>query len=59
MGKHSDYKKCDEIAANDLDAGCRYIVNQQTPRMRRLRDILRRQARRRVNQEYDRRNQND
>ena len=48
MGKRSDYKKVDEIAANDLDKGCRRIINQATPGRRRLRDRLRRQARRKV-----------
>lgn len=59
MGKRSDYKKCDELAANDLDAGCRHIVRQDTKGRRRLRDVLRRGARKKVNQEYDRRNQDD
>lgn len=45
MGKRSDYKKMDEIANNDLDAGCRKIINTSTPTRRRLRDKLRRQAR--------------
>ena len=48
MGKRSDYKMVDEIAANDLDKGCRSIVNHATPGRRRLRDRLRRQARRKV-----------
>ena len=45
MGRRSDYKKVDELAAWDLDKGCRRIVNQSTPARRRLRDKLRRQAR--------------
>lgn len=49
MGKRSDYKKHDEIAANDMDKGCRSIVNQATPGRRRLRKRLRRQARARIN----------
>lgn len=48
MGSRSDYKKDDNIAAWDMDAGCRKIVNQSTPSRRRLRDILRRQARKRI-----------
>lgn len=47
MGKHSDYKKRDELAAWDMDKGCRRIVNQSTPARRRLRDRLRRMARKR------------
>ena len=48
MGKRSDYKKMDDFVAWDLDKGCRRIVNHATPGRRRLRDRLRRQARRRV-----------
>ena len=48
MGKHSDYKKIDELSAWDLDKGCRKIVDQSTPGNRRLRDILKRQARKRI-----------
>ncbi len=48
MGKRSDYKKMDEIANNDINAGCRKIVNTSTPARRRLRDKLRRQARARL-----------
>ena len=39
------YKKCDELAAWDLDAGCRKWVDQSTPARRRLKKRLRRQAR--------------
>jgi len=49
MGKRSDHKKLDEIAAWDMDRGCRRIVNQSTPSRRRLKDRLRRQARKRLN----------
>lgn len=49
MGKRSDYKKVDELAASDLDKGCRRIVDQSTPARRRLRDKLKRQARKRIN----------
>ena len=48
MGKRSDYKKVDDIAAWDLDKGCRRIVDQSTPSRRRLRDKLKRQARKRI-----------
>lgn len=48
MGQRSDYKKVDELAAWDMDAGCRKIVNQSTPARRRLRDRLRRMARKRI-----------
>ena len=48
VGKRSDYKKMDEIANNDLDAGCRKIINTSTPARRRLRNKLRRQARKRL-----------
>lgn len=48
MGRHSDYKKVDELVAWDMDKGCRRIVNQSTPARRRLRDRLRRRARKRV-----------
>ena len=56
MGKRSDYKKMDEIANNDIDAGCRKIVNTSTPARRRLRKRLRRQARKRLSRiqiDYD------
>lgn len=46
MGKRSDYKKLDDRAAWDLDKGCRRIVDQSTPGRRRLKDVFRRQARR-------------
>ena len=49
MGKRSDHKKVDELAACDLDKGCRRIVNQSTPARRRLKKRLARQARKRIN----------
>ena len=49
MSSRSEYKKLDELSAWDLDKGCRRIVDQSTPANRRLRDRLRRQARKRVN----------
>jgi hypothetical protein len=49
MGKRSDHKKVDELAAWDLDKGCRRIVNQFTPARRRMKKRLARQARKRIN----------
>ena len=49
MGKRSDHKKVDELAAWDLDKGCRRIVNQSTPARRRLKKRLARQARKWIN----------
>ncbi len=49
MGKRSDYKKIDDLSRWDLDKGCRRIVDQGTHGRRRLRDRLRRQARKRIN----------
>ena len=51
MGKHSDYKKYDDIAAWDLNKGCRNIIDQTTPARRRLKKVLRRQARKRLNEQ--------
>ena len=48
MGKRSDYKKIDDLSCWDLDKGCRRIVDQSTPSRRRLRDKLKRQARKRI-----------
>lgn len=48
MGKRSDYKKIDGLSCWDLDKGCRRIVDQSRPGRRRLRDVLKRQARKRV-----------
>ena len=42
------YKKFDEIAAWDLDKGCRKFINQSSPANRRLKKKLRRQARARL-----------
>ena len=49
MGKRSDWKRLDELSAWDLDRGCRMIINQATPGRRRLKRVLRRQARKRLN----------
>ena len=48
VGKFSDYKKIDEMDAWDLDAGCRGIINQSSPKNRKLKTILKRQARARL-----------
>ena len=48
MGKRSDYKKADDLSAWDLDKGCRRIVDTSTDGRRKLRDVLRRQARKRI-----------
>ena len=48
MGRRSDYKKGDDLAAFDLDKGCRRIVDQSTKPRRRLKARLRRMARKRV-----------
>ena len=53
MGCRSDYKKDDNIAAWDMDAGCRSIVNQSTPARRKLRKKLRRAARKRLARRID------
>ena len=48
MTRRSEYKRHDDLAAWDLDAGCRGIVNQAAPGMRRLKAVLRRMARKRM-----------
>jgi len=48
MSRRAEYKRHDNLAAWDLDAGCRHIVNQATPGMRRLKAVLRRMARKRL-----------
>lgn len=48
MGARSDWKKVDELSANDLNKGCRQIVDQSTCAHRRLKKVLRRQARKRL-----------
>ena len=55
MGKRTDYKKHDDLSCWDLDKGCRRIVDTSTPGRRRPRDVLKRQARKRIN----RRTKND
>lgn len=48
MGIRADYKKIDDMAAWDLDKGCRRIVNQSTKSNRRLKKRLMRIARKRL-----------
>lgn len=43
--RRAEYKKFDELAAWDLDKGCRKWVNQSTPTKRKLKKRLRKQAR--------------
>lgn len=50
--KRAEYKKYDELAAWDLDKGCRNIVNQSSPANRRLKKKLRKQARARLKEAY-------
>lgn len=49
MGRRSDYKKLDDLAAWDMDKGCRRIVDQSAPSRRKLRRKLIRAARKRLN----------
>ena len=42
------YKKYDELAAWDLNKGCRRFINQSTPTNRKLKKVLRRQARKKL-----------
>lgn len=46
--KRAGYKRHDELAAWDLNAGCRHWINQASPANRRLKKKLRRQARKRL-----------
>lgn len=53
MGRRSDYKKNDGLSEWDLDKGCRRIVDQSTPARRRLKERLRKMARKRVKRRED------
>lgn len=46
--KRAQYKKYDELAAWDLDKGCRKWIDQSTPARRALKKKLRKQARKRL-----------
>lgn len=48
MAQQGVYKKYDELAAWDLNAGCRRWVTQNSPANRKLKKKLRRQARKRL-----------
>ena len=48
MSRRSIYKKFDELSCWDLDKGCRKIVDQSRPGYRRLKSVLRKQARKRI-----------
>ena len=41
-------KKISEISSWDLDKGCRKFINQSTPKMRRLKKIVRKNDRKRL-----------
>lgn len=51
--KRADYKKYDELSAQDLDKGCRRFINQGSPANRKLKKKLRRQARKKLKGSYD------
>ena len=59
MGRLSDFKKCGEFAAWDMDRGCRRIVNQETLPRRRLKKRLKRQERARINEDAKREEQKE
>jgi hypothetical protein len=50
--KRAFFKRVDNLAAWDLDAGCRRIVDQSTPANRRLKKRLRKMARKQLNKEF-------
>lgn len=50
--KRARYKKLGDLAAWDLDPGCRNLVDQSTPARRKLKKRLRKQARARIKEEY-------
>ena len=56
--KRSINKRVSELSAWDLDAGCRNIVNQASPKNRRLKKKIRRQDRKRLDR-YSERVYND
>lgn len=56
--KRSISKRVSELAAWDLDAGCRNIINQASPKNRRLKKKIRRQDRKRLDR-YSERVYND
>ena len=48
MAKRAEYKRHDELAAWDLNKGCRKYINQDSPANHRLKKKLRKQARKRL-----------
>ena len=46
------YKKLSELSCWDLDRSCRHFVNQNSPANRRLKKILSRQDRKRLDRYY-------
>lgn len=53
MGRLSDYKKRSELTSWDLDKGCRTIVNQSRATMRKLKQRIRRQDRKRIKESVE------
>lgn len=49
MGRRSDYKKHGDLAAYDLDPGCRSVINQSAKWARKMKRILLRIQRKRLN----------
>ena len=45
-------KKLSELSAWDLDKSCRHIVDHSTPTNRRLKKIIRRQDRKRIDKYF-------
>ena len=56
--KRSSYKVVSDLSSWDLDAGCRHIVNQDSPANRRLKKKIRRADRKRLDR-YARKVYND
>jgi len=48
MAMRTGYKRCDELAAWDLNASCRRWINQDSPANRKLKKKFRRQARKKL-----------
>lgn len=46
-------KKISELAAWDLNKGCKQYIDQSTPAHRRLKKIIRRQDRKRINRYFE------
>ena len=50
--RKSEHKRHDDLAAWDLNAGCRSIIDQSTPANRRLKKKLRRKARKTLDNDF-------